>query len=106
MNIAAKILTPCMPKLQSRHGRKPDQMNITLSGSLSLHPVIFPQLSSRAFMGEIYWQVHFCTDCLSSNVVLYNKYLPLLKLGCHICVTELIQEPQNCQFHFFIFVLG
>lgn len=106
MNIAVKILTPCMPKLQSTHGRKPDQMNITLSGSLSLHPVIFPQLSSRAFMGEIYWQVHFCTDCLSSNVVLYNKYLPLLKLGSHICVTELIQEPQNCQFYFFSFVLG
>lgn len=28
-------------------------------------------------MGEIYWQVHFCADCLSSNVGVCNKYLPL-----------------------------
>lgn len=75
MNIAVKILTPHMPKLQSIHSRKADQMNITWSGSLSLHPVISPQLSSRALMAQMYWQVHF--GCLSSNVVVYNQSLPL-----------------------------
>lgn len=49
MNIAVKVLTPCMPKLKSIHGRKSTQMTNTLVSSPSLHLAKQPPAKAKSF---------------------------------------------------------